>query len=232
MTPKVRNLIIFLLVIIGILAGVGGFYFAKTMDLDKYLEKNKVANSNTTKNTASITTANTNVNTNINSNTNISSVTAPAALGNRPSSPSDTVVVAQGEILSQIAEKVGVSWMKIAEANGIEADKIKAGQTLIIPKDNQVSYTINQEKVTSLQKDTDGGKYPFRISVVETTKSDSSPAYGLTTTDTFTQTAIDENAGTATVSAVKADKTYVINLVQPGAKGAKGIWAISLIKPQ
>lgn len=227
MTPKVRNLIIFLLVIIGILAGVGGFYFAKTSNL----EKNRTANSNTIKNTASVSTT-TNANVNANTNTAVSTVTQPAALGNRPSSPSDTVVVAQGEILSQIAEKVGVSWMKIAEANGVEADKIKAGQTLIIPKNNQISYTVNQEKAASLQKDTDGGKYPFRISAVETAKSDSSPVYGLTTTDTFSQTQIDENAGTATVSAVKADKTYIISLVQPVTKGAKGIWAISLIKPQ
>ena len=224
MTPKVRNLIIFLLVIVGILAGMAGFFLAKTMSL----EKNSMANSNTTKNTASTTTANTNINT----NTAASSVTTPAALGNRPSSPSDTVVVAAGETLSVVAEKVGVSWMKIAEANGIEADKIQAGQTLIIPKDGQVNFTVNQEKAASLQKDTDGGKYAFRVSAIETAKSDSSPAYGLATTDTFTQTQIDENAGTATISVVKADKTYVISLVQPVIKGAKGIWAISLIKPQ
>jgi len=227
MTPKVRNLIIFLLVIIGLLAGVAGFYFAKTISLGK----NQTVNSNLNKNTASTTIS---VNTNVNANTNATAsvVTQPAALGNRPSSPSDTIVVASGETLSAVGTRVGVGWMKIAEANGIEADKIQAGQTLIIPKNDQVGYTVNQEKAASLQKETDGGKYAFRISASETAKSDSSPAYGLTTTDIFTQTAIDENVGTATVSAAHNAKTYIISLVQPVTKGAKGIWAISLIKPQ
>ena len=229
MTPKVRNLIIFLLVTIGLLAGLAGFYFSKTMDL----EKNKNTNSNANKNTASATTTtNTNINTNTNATATASTVTTPAALNNRPSSPSDTVVVAAGETLSIISQKVGVSFAKIAEANGISADKIQAGQTLIIPKNDQVSYTINQDQAASLQKDTDGGKYAFRISAAETAKSDSSPVYGLVTTDTFTQTAIDQNAGTATVIAVHSDKTYIISLVQPVTKGAKGIWAISIIKLQ
>lgn len=227
MTPKVRNLIIFLLVIVGILAAASGYFFAKTMGLEK---SKTVSNSNTTKNTASTTTSN--ANANANTNAVASSVTQPAALGNRPSSPSDTVVVAVGETLSAVGEKVGVGWMKIAEANGIEADKIQGGQTLIVPKDNQISYTVNQEKAASLQKDTDGGKYAFRLSAAETAKSDSSPAYGLTTAETFTQTKIDETAGTATVSVTKGDKIYTISLVQPVTKGAKGIWAISSIKPQ
>lgn len=225
MTPKIRNLIIFLIVIIGILAATGGFFLAKTMKL----EKNQTTNTGTVKDTASITT---NSNLNANVNTNASSVTQAAPLGNRPSSPSDTVVVAPGETLSVIAGNVGVSWTKIAEANGIEPDKVQAGQTIIIPKNDQVSYTVNQEKATSLQKDTDAGKDTFRLSAVDTAKSDSSPVYGIVTTDTFTQTAIDETAGTATVSVVHNGKTYIISLVQPVTKGAKGIWAISVIKPQ
>ncbi len=48
--------------------------------------------------------------------------------------PSTTYTVKSGEHLSQIANRFGVSWVDIANANGISnADQIYAGQTLTIP---------------------------------------------------------------------------------------------------
>jgi LysM repeat protein len=51
-----------------------------------------------------------------------------------PAAASTTHVVQPGEHLSQIGRQYGVSWVAIAQANGIgNADTIYSGQTLIIP---------------------------------------------------------------------------------------------------
>lgn len=228
MSKGFKVVLIVLIACVTLLAASTGFFYAKTKSLQK-----KVSSS-TTKNTDSATTkdiSDKSTQANVSTSTSTSELTAAPA-GNQPSSPSDTVTVGNGETLFEIGQKVDVSWTLIGEANGIDADKIKAGQTLIIPKNNEVGYTINQEKAQSLQKDVDGGKYAFRLSPVDTAKSDSPSVYGLMITDTFTQVKIDETAGSAEVSASKAEKIYLIKLVQPVTKGAKGIWAIESIKPQ
>jgi len=212
-----------LLVAILLLAASTGFLYSKTLSLQK-------KNSSTP---ASTTSAGATKNvTDTAGSTSTSAVTTPAPLGNRPSSPTDTVTVEKGQTLFEIGQKVGVSWTILAETNGINADDIKAGQTIIVPKDNQVGFTINQDKAKSLQTAVDNGQYAFRLTPADTAKSDSSPVYGLTTTDTFTQKTVDLTAGTATVLATHSGKTYLISLTQPETKGAKGIWAIESIKPQ
>lgn len=213
-----------LILVIGILATSTGFFFAKTVSLQKNTNKSSSDSQDTNKNVAtSATTATTPA--------AASAVTKPAPIGNRPSSPTDTVVVEAGETLYTIGLKVSLSWTVLADANGINADKIQAGQTLIIPKNNQISYTVNQEKASSIQKDVDAGKNTFRLSPVETAKSDSPSAYGIATEDTFTQVKVDKNAGTATVSVTHNGKNYEISLTEPVTKGEKGIWAIIAIKP-
>ena len=211
-----------LIILMALLAASTGFLFAKNRSLQKSAkEKTTTPATSATKSvddTKTTTTAST------------TAVTEPAPLNNRPSSPSDTVKVEPGQTLFSIGQTVGVSWTILATVNGINADDIKAGQSIIVPKNNQVGFTINQEKAKSLQSDVDAGKYPFRLSPTETAKSDSSPVYGLTPADAFTEKTIDTTAGTATVSVLKDGKTYLISLVQPVNKGAKGIWAIESIK--
>ena len=212
-----------LVISIGLLAASTGFFYAKTRSLQKSTNNSTKENQDANKNVTE-TAANTSQEVAL-------SVTQPAPIGNRPSSPSDTVVVEAGETLFVIGQKVGLSWTVIAEANGIEGDKIQAGKTLFIPKNGQISYTVNQDKANFLQKEADSGKNAFRLSPVETAKSDCSPAYGLSTSDPFTQTKIDQAAGTAVVNVTHGGKSYTISLTQPVTKGAKGIWAIQSIKP-
>lgn len=224
MSRGLKILFTSLLFLIAILAASTGFFYSKTLSL----QKNSTAKTTTPSTSATKTVDDSKTTTAVTSSDSTATTAAP--LNNRPSSPSDTVKVEQGETLFSIGQKVGVSWTILAEVNGINADSIKAGETIIIPKNNQVGFTVNQDKAKSLQTDIDGGKYAFRLSATETAKSDSSPVYGLTPTDTYTEKTIDATAGTATISATKDGKTYLISLVQPINKGAKGIWVIESIK--
>jgi len=225
MNKSFRNLFIILIVIATALAGTSSYFYLKTISLQKKLNETgsdkKVSDSTatTTKDTTASTT------------TNTSTVTTPAPLNNRPSSPTDTVKVEQGQTLMTVGTNVGVNWTVLAEVNGIDADKINAGETIIVPKNNQVAYTVNAEKAASLQKESDSGKNPFRLSSVETAKSDSPTVYGIAVTDAFTQSKIDLTLGTAEVAVIHNNKNYTIILTQPVTKGEKGIWAITSIKP-
>jgi LysM repeat protein len=161
------------------------------------------------------------------------STSKPSTPSNRPSNPTDTVVIQSGETLFAIATKNGITWTDLAAANGItDANKIQAGQSLIIPKSGQINYTVDSAKVTSLAKSVAAGQYAFRLDPTETAKADCNPAYGLTTTDTFAIKNKDDKAGTATVLATKDTTKYLITLTQPDVKGATGIWAITSIAPQ
>lgn len=230
MSKGYKALLIVLIVVCGLLATSTGFFYAKTASLDKStdsIEVTKKTVSDTDSTSSTSQTANTEPIT-----TNSTAATTAAPAGNRPSSPSDTVTVADGETLFAIGQKVEVSWTLIAAANGIDADKIKAGDILIIPKNNQVGYTVNVEKAKSIQNDVTSGKEQFRLIPAETAKSDAPPVYGLLATDTFTQSKIDEASSLAEVTVTKDNKTYLIKLIQPVDKGAKGIWAIESIKIQ
>lgn len=163
-----------------------------------------------------------------------SAVTEAAPLGDRPSSPTDSHTVASGETLFQIASKYSLTWIQIADANGIseaDANKIKVGQVLIIPKNSQIGYTVNQTKAQALQTEVNAGKKVFRLSAIDTAKSDVAPSYGIAVADTFKETKVDQAAGTATITVTKNGKIYEIKLTQPATKGEKGIWAIESIKP-
>lgn len=236
MTRGIKVLVTILIVLVGVLAGGGGFFFAKSLSLEKKLAsdgsditpvtKDKTTDNSTKNPTTDLTITPTTPATN-------SSVTAPAAIGNRPSAPTDTYTVAAGDTMSIIGGKVDLNWITLAEANGLstdDANKIKIGQVLLVPKNNQISYTVNQAKAQEIQTKVDGGQTAFRLSATDTAKSDAPTAYGLAVTDTFTQKTIDITAGTATVTGVHNGKSYDIKLTQPVTKGAKGIWAIESIK--
>lgn len=222
MVRHFKLIFITLLVLIMISAGAASFFYAKTRSLEK-----KVEDLSSAKSSGSITATNTTNKT----TTPVVTPTVPAAAGNRPSSPSDTVIVATGETLMTIGSKTGVSWLAIADANGIDPNKIQAGQTIIIPKNGQVNFTVNPTVAQGLQKDVDSGKYAQRLDPAATAQLDAPTVYGLTATDTFTATKLDQTSLSATVTVSKNNKTYTISLVQPVTKGAKGIWAIESIRP-
>lgn len=237
MSKAVKILLAILIVVATFLATCTGFFYAKSNSLEKKLsdgQKTTTEAAASVSGTAETTTLAATTDTTTTATPvadTISNVTTTSA-DSRPSSPADTVTVGEGETLFEIGQKAGVSYTLIAEANGIDANKIKVGQTLMVPKNNQISFIVNKEKAASLQKDVDGGKYGFRLSVVDTAKADSPTAYGLLSTDSFVKDKVDVAVGSATVIATKGDKKYLITLVQPATKGEKGIWAIESIKPQ
>lgn len=231
MTRGVKVLVVILIILVGILASASGFFYAKSVSLEKSNPNDSGAVSST--NGASDTTKDTTTTEIPATATATSAVTQPAAIGNRPSAPTDTRTVAAGETMSVIAADLDMSWIDLAEANGLttdDANKIKVGQVLIVPKNNQISYTVNAAKAQEIQTKVDSGKDAFRLSVADTAKSDAPSSYGLAITDTFTQKTIDATAGTATVTGTHNGKNYEIKLTQPVTKGAKGIWAIASIK--
>ncbi len=131
-----------------------------------------------------------------------------------------------------IAQENGLTTEELISANALsDPDKILSGQVLIIPKSNQINFTVDNDKAVILQKYVDNGKYPWRLSPVETARADNAGAYDLSTTDNFTLKDKNAAGGQATVVVNKDGKNYQIRLVQPVTKGEKGIWAIVSIGP-
>lgn len=231
MSKAVKILLAILIVVATFLATSTGFFYAKSNSLEKKLSDGQKTTDEAAA-TVSDKAETTTTTTTTPPVTDTTSTVTASSTDSRPSSPADTIVVGEGETLFAIGQKTGVSYTLIAEANGIDANKIKVGQSLMVPKNNQISFAVIKEKAASLQKDVDGGKYGFRLSAVDTAKADSPTAYGLASTDSFVKGTVDATAGSATVTVIKGDKTYLITLIQPVTKGEKGIWAIESIKPQ
>jgi LysM repeat protein len=230
MAKQARMLFVFLIVVIGALGAGSGLLWAKNINLEKELDSKSspVADSKKANDATSSTSAATS-----SIPTSTGAVTQAAPAGNRPSSPTDTYTIAQGDTLASIGSDFDLSWLDLAGANGIaDTDAIKAGQILIIPKNNQISFTVNQDKAASLQKDVNSGKIQFRLSPVDTVKSDISPAYGLGVNDSYKEQSKDVTSGTAVILATHGKKVYEITLSQPVTKGDKGIWAINSVKLQ
>lgn len=219
---KVLNTLFYLLVIlVAILAGSTSFFYAKS----KSLQNRQVV---TASKTAEVSSASTQSPT----SAATSQVAKPSSQTERPSHPRDSYTVQPKDTLFGIATSQGVTLAELSEANGItDANKILSGQVLIVPKNGQVSYTIDNTQATDLQKKADSGQLKFRLNPEETARSDSPPAYGLKVEDTFTLEG-SANNGQATVAVTSSDgKKYLIRLVQPVTKGDKGIWAIEAIVP-
>jgi len=231
MSRAVKILMAVLIVVATFLATSTGFFYAKSNSLEKKYNDSQKKTDVPVSEASSVVDATTATTTPA-SVADTTTTVSTTSTDSRPSSPADTVVVGTGETLFAIGQKVGVSYTLIAEANGIDANKIKVGQTLMVPKNNQISFVASKDKATALQKDVDNGKYGFRLKALDTAKADSPTAYGLLSTDNFVLDKTDAEAGSATVSVVRGDKTYSITLTQPATKGDKGIWAIESIKPQ
>jgi len=222
MNRQTRIVFFVLIVLVGLLAASTSFFLAKTLKT----EGPKITPSAT----GSVITSATEENAS--STSTPSSVTKPATSADKPSQPSDTYTIEKGETLFAVAQKNGTIWTELAEANGItDANKIQAGQILIIPKSNQVNFTVNADRANGLQKEVDDGKWPFRLSPADTARSDAPSVYGLAVTDNFTLRSDDKNNGTASVIGSHEGKNYLIKLSQPATRGEKGIWAIESIGP-
>lgn len=240
MNKGTKTFIAVLFVIIALLAASSGFLFAQNRQLkqidnsDKKISTSEDAIPGSGDDTFVVNGTNSGGESALEDEPeSTSAVTSPAPLGSRPSSPTDTYKIETGETLFSIGQKFDLTWMQIAEASGIEdVNKIQAGQSLIIPKNNQVSFTIDSSKAKDIQARVDGGADSFRLSALDTAKSDSSPVYGISPELSFKESKVDASTGTATILAVKSDnKTYEIKLTQPATKGEKGIWAIESIRP-
>jgi len=150
----------------------------------------------------------------------------------KPSRPADTYIIQKGETLFTIAQSQGTTQTDLAEANGIsDANKIQAGQVLVMPKGGEVGFIVEGARAEALQKDVDQGKLSFRLKPDETARSDAPAIYGLTVSDQFILKNRDDNQGTAEVEASMENRKFLIKLSQPATRGPKGIWAISSIKP-
>ncbi len=219
MTKKLWTLFLVLIVLILLLSGTSSFLFFKNRSLGKKAKTSVMASSSPeVAATAQSEPENT---------PSPQATTKFVSSGDRPSSPSVTHKVENGETLFSIATKYDLTWTQLTEANGIaDADKIKAGETIIIPKDGQVDYTVDSAKVNTITKSVTAGKYSFRLDPVETAKTDAPPVYGLMNNSTYKLEAKDDKAGTATVTAQAGDRKITIKLSQPDSKGAQGIWAI------
>ncbi len=218
MNNKTWVLFIILVGLVAILSSSTSFFFFKT----KSLEKNKSSSI-----AGSIAESSELASQEEDQN---ASTAKPVASSERPSSPADTYKVAKDETLFAIAQKFNQTWTEVVAANGLDdANKIMAGQVLIIPQNEVVNFEVNQEKADKLQKAADAGKNLFRLSPEETAKLDAAPVYGITSNDQATLKSKDN--GEAVVTIKKEGETYQIKLTQPITKGDKGIWAITSIAP-
>ncbi len=219
MTKKTWILFCVLVVIILALSSASSFFFFKT----KTLEKNSTGSSPSPAIQDAVSTQPLSP-----SPSSTTSIQSNASSSTRPSNPTDTYVVKEGETLYGIANQNGLTLADLTAANGItDPNKVQAGQSLIIPKNGQIAYTVNTTQVTAIEKNI--SKYQFRLDPVQTAQADSSPVYGLQNTDQYTLQAKDNTAGTATVTVSKNSQKYLITLIQPDIKGGQGIWAITLI---
>jgi len=217
MNNKTWVLFIILVSLVAILSSSTSFFFFKTRSLE------------TSKNNK-IEIASSSIEATPDSSIKTSSTTKPAPTSERLSAPSDTYTVQKNETLFAIAQKFNQTWTEVVAANGLtDANKIMAGQTLIIPQNEVVNFEVNQDKADKLQKAADAGKNLFRLSPEETVKSDAPPVYGINNTDQATLKSKDN--GEAVVTIKKEGETYQIKLTQPITKGDKGIWAIISIEP-
>ncbi len=157
-----------LIVLVAILAASSVFFFAKS-------RKTSPTSSLSPKNSPSVASSTSTATPQVNIST---AVTKTALSSERPSDPSDIYTIEKGDSLLVIAQQNGLTMEELTSANGIsDPDKILRGQVLLIPKGNQINFTLDNTKATNLQKFVDNGKYSCRLIRGETARSDNAGAY-------------------------------------------------------
>lgn len=160
-----------------------------------------------------------------------SEVTKATTSAEEPAHPSQIYTIQLKDTLFSIAQDNGLTLAELAEANGItDANKIQAGQVIVILKNGQVEYTIDNEQLAILQKQVDNGKIPWRLDPVETAMADAPIIFGLKISDKYSLVSKDVQAGQAIIKAESEAGNFLITLIQPNIKGDKGIWALKIVK--
>ena len=136
-----------LIIIIGLLAVGAGFFYSENTSLKKQIQLG-TANQNVSniipqvEPSTSITTPSDIINNNTTSPAiQISATPSPTPTTTTTSKPvagsAGTYTVKTGDTMSTIANGLGVNWLDLAKANGLDANtanKIKIGQVLTVPK--------------------------------------------------------------------------------------------------
>lgn len=160
----------------------------------------------------------------------------PIDAKNKISTPATMYKIEQGDTLFIIASKFNLDWQQIEQANGLQsADKILAGQNLIIPIfDSQtntikVDFKLDEEKTKKLQEAVKSGQKTGRTDPLITSQLDNAKAFGLTTDSVFSLKSKDEAKGTAFTIGSTDTKNIEVELYQPQDIGIGSIWAIKCI---
>lgn len=223
MTKQMKIVFYGLIVLVAILAFSTSFFAFKSYHASNTSNATSSPKPSNTGSQASTTTPSAQVST---------AVTKASSASERPSDPADTYTIQRGDLLAQIAQNHGLTLDELSTANAIDdPNKIQAGQIILLPKNNQITFIVDNTKATNLQKFVDNNKYPWRLDPVETTRADNTAAYGLGISDNFVLKDKNLNDGQATITVSHNGRTYQIKLVQPVTKGEKGIWAIISIAP-
>lgn len=151
----------------------------------------------------------------------------------------ETYTVMPGDTLFGISLKFKVSMDELAQLNGIsDANQIKAGQVLKIPKEGGIAESgkieIDLAKMREIQALVDQGEQSWRLDPVEVTKATAPASFEFNALDSYTLKSKDLGKGEAVVIVKKTKdsqtQNFQVDLIQPVTKGEKGIWAIVSIK--
>ena len=135
MTKGQRILNIILIVVIGALAAASGFFYAKTVTLQKQVQASAgEATATPSTDLAPITDLPVTPSASISPAPTPSASVIPSA--KLTPGTTGTYTVKAGDSMSSIASGLGVNWLTLAQANGLDAttaNKIKIGQVLKVP---------------------------------------------------------------------------------------------------
>ena len=223
MTKQMKIVFYGLIVLVAILASSTSFLAFKSYNTAKPQPSPKSSSTDSLQAANSTSTPTSQIST---------AVTKASSSSERPSDPADTYTIQRGDLLAEIAQNHGLTLDELSSANAIDdPNKIQAGQIILLPKNNQINFIVDNTKAANLQKFVDNGKYPWRLDPVETARADNASAYGLGISNNYVLKDKNLNDGQATATVSHNGRTYQIKLVQPITKGEKGIWAIILIAP-
>lgn len=232
----------FLTLVFAFLAGTAAYFGTRTIVLQSKLDKTVAIRAQPTSGVGTATPTSTLASENSGSATPTSSpVVAPEiAVKDRLSQPSQTDIVAAGDTLSAIAAKHGLTYGRLAEANGLsEPFPLKIGQVLIIPDIDKttgalsIAFSFDTAQAQKEQVAAKTGNSGWRLDPTATAVAEVVGAFGLTRTDDYRLLTKDDTAGTAVVLASRLTgssvSSYEILLRQPVNRGADGIWVIERV---
>lgn len=152
MNRSIKVLITIMVIVIGLLAGLTGYFYAKNVSLEKAAKSaadtqaiDNSAAANITTNVSASPSADASVSASPSTSTSPSvSIKATATKSASPSPSASSTSTASGtkytvkagDTISTIAAQYKINWLTLAKANGLDestANSIKIGQVLTIP---------------------------------------------------------------------------------------------------